>query len=61
MDPDIEKLVEDNGGYWEEHPQHTLEDWQALVRDNETRQGYWNYVKEQLIDREEDAVWEGAV
>ena len=48
MDPDIEELSEKHGGYWGEHLLYPLSDWQKHVRNNETRQGYWEYVEAQM-------------
>jgi hypothetical protein len=48
MDADIDQLAEENGGYWGQHPEHPLEDWQTLVANDETRRGYWEWVEAQM-------------
>ena len=32
------------GGYWGEHPKHTVGEWKEEVQANETRLGYWDWV-----------------
>lgn len=39
------KYLELNGGY---HPTYTVEMWQAAVAGNFTRDGYWDWVKQQF-------------
>lgn len=34
-------------GYWGESAEHPLCEWQALVANDETRQGYWEWVAAQ--------------
>jgi hypothetical protein len=48
MDPDIEQLVDANGGYWGSHVDYPLEDWRADVMNGYTRLGYWEWVEDQL-------------
>lgn len=33
---------------WDEYPGHPVEDWQYEVSMNDTRRGYWAWVREQL-------------
>jgi hypothetical protein len=51
-----EQLQAKYGGYWEEHPEFSLEDWQDEVLSESTRQGYWPWVEAQieLWEPEED-------
>ena len=45
----IEALdLEDSFGYWGEHPDHPVSDWQAEVSNDETRLGYWYWVEDKL-------------
>jgi hypothetical protein len=39
-----EKLVEEHGGYWAEHPVHPSTDWRDEVAAESTRQSYWEWV-----------------
>ena len=43
-----EKLKEENGGYWGEHPQYPLCDWRFEVNNNDTRSGYWDWVVDKM-------------
>lgn len=36
------------GGYWGEHPDYPVEDWRREVGNDDTRQGYWEWVESQL-------------
>ena len=38
------ELIDANGGYWGEHPDHPVCDWLAEVDSNDTREGYWEWV-----------------
>jgi hypothetical protein len=38
--------------YWDEHPDYPLSDWQELVAENTTRQGYWEWVNNNLAEGE---------
>ena len=41
----IEKLADEHGGYWEgEHDDFPVSDWKYEVRNEDTRQGYWEWV-----------------
>ncbi len=44
----LEKLKEKHGGYWGEHSKYFLTDWRYAIENNETRQGYWEWVFDQL-------------
>lgn len=35
-------------GYWGEHPDFTEEDWKYEVACGDTREGYWDWVHDQL-------------
>ena len=34
--------------YWDSHPQHSLKNWQHLVSNGDTRQGYWQWVRAEI-------------
>ncbi|AJD54470.1 hypothetical protein SAMN02744133_108201 [Thalassospira xiamenensis M-5 = DSM 17429] len=40
----IERIQQDCGGYWSEHAEFPLKDWQAEVADDNTRVAYWEWV-----------------
>ena len=40
----------DEFGYWKEHPEHSFEDWQYEVGNNDTRRGYWAWVANRIDD-----------
>jgi len=44
MDEEAQKLMEENGGAWGEHPSHTVQEWMDSVANSETRRGYWQWV-----------------
>lgn len=41
-------LKETHGGVWGAHPDFPVSDWQGLVANDETRQGYWEWVASEL-------------
>ena len=42
----IEALaLEDEYGYWGDHPDFSVSDWQCEVANDETRLGYWYWVE----------------
>lgn len=43
---EIARLQSKQGGYWKEHPDHPVEDWKYEVINDDTRQGYWEWVHE---------------
>jgi len=43
------------GGFWEEHPEHCVEDWQYEVANGDTRLGYWEWVVCQIEAAENEA------
>ena len=45
---EAEALREAAGGVWEMHPEHSLEDWQYEVANDDTRLGYWEWVACQI-------------
>lgn len=47
--PEIEGL-----GYWDEHLDYTLEDWQSEVANDDTRLGYWDWVLCQMEQAGDD-------
>lgn len=44
----MSRFCDDHGGYWGEHPDFPVEDWQYGVRNDDTRQGYWEWVQAQI-------------
>ena len=45
-DKETAAFAEQYGGYWDgEHPEYTLSDWKYAVQSNDTRLGYWHWVK----------------
>jgi hypothetical protein len=40
--------METNGGYWGYHPIHLVADWRYEVDNEDTRQGYWEWVVNQI-------------
>lgn len=43
----LRKLQDECGGYWKEHPEFPVSDWQYEVQNGDTRQGYWEFVAAQ--------------
>lgn len=43
-----------DGDPWGAHPEHTVEDWQEAVLEDDTRLGYWEWVQS-LIESEQEA------
>lgn len=44
-------------GYWGKHPEYPLSDWRSEVANNETREGYWDWVEHEFecaTDEEEN-------
>lgn len=50
----INALADNNGGYWGEHPDHPVEDWQYEVRNGDTRLGYWQWVAARIANESGD-------
>jgi len=40
-------------GSWGQHPTHTLEDWKSEIEEENTRQGYWDWVAYMLAGASE--------
>lgn len=38
--------------YWQEHPDYPIRDWKDEVANEETRHGYWQWVRDNLEQRE---------
>ena len=38
------ELMETHGGFWGEHQRFPVSDWQYEVSNDDTRQGYWQWV-----------------
>jgi len=49
------KICQRNGGYWGEYSDFPLEDWKYEVANNDTRNGYWNWVNDKVIQSKEEA------
>lgn len=41
-------------GVWGEHPDHPLEDWRYEVANDDTRQGYWDWVAKRVEEEQSD-------
>lgn len=50
LDLDLDELQKKHGGYWGDHPAHLPEDWIAAVVNEDTRNGYWEWVEARIID-----------
>ncbi len=50
----IAKLQAQYGGEWGEHPDFPVDDWQHAVANDDTRLGYWSWVKAQIDEAEEE-------
>jgi hypothetical protein len=48
------ELAEKHGGIWGEHPSHTLDDWKYEVANDDTRSGYWDWVRAEMDTGSED-------
>lgn len=51
---EAEAIREEAGGFWEQHPSHSVEDWQSEVANGDTRLGYWEWVACQIEVAEHD-------
>ncbi len=47
MTTNAERLVAQHG-VWGEHPDYPVADWQLMVANDETRQGYWEWIASEL-------------
>lgn len=50
----LDTLAAAFGGYWGEHPQHDVASWQYAIANEDTRQGYWEWVADQIAFDKED-------
>lgn len=49
----LQKLTDENGGHWGEHPKWTVAEWLKDAAEGNTRLGYWQWVMElERIDAE---------
>jgi hypothetical protein len=39
--------------YWEPHPDHPVADWRYQVSNDDTRQSYWDWVRQRILDEAE--------
>ena len=49
--PDIVQFIEKHSkgqGHWSDHPDYPIEDWRLEIKNNDTRQGYWEWVYSQV-------------
>lgn len=44
------------GDYWSEVPEYPVSDWQAEVANDDTRQGYWEWVESKKESDEDNAL-----
>jgi hypothetical protein len=51
---EAENLAAAHGGIWGEHPDHPSSDWRAEVHNEDTRQGYWEWVANNRINADEN-------
>ena len=49
------KICQRNGGYWGEHLGFPLKDWKREVANNDTREGYWNWVNNKVLQDKKEA------
>lgn len=47
-DKDIERLANEHGGFWGEHPEQPVDDWKYEVENGDTQLGYWEWVQQRL-------------
>ncbi len=45
-------ITESQLSHWDVHPNYPVEDWQYEVANDDTRLGYWEWVKAGLINDE---------
>lgn len=51
---DVIALQEAYGGYWGDHPDYPVSDWQYEVENGDTREGYWTWVLSKLESAEDE-------
>jgi hypothetical protein len=44
----IMHAFKEHNGYWEPYPGHELEDWRTEIANDDTRQGYWQWVEDRI-------------
>lgn len=49
-DKTVFDITEKYGGYWGEHPDFPVADWQYEVSNGDTRSGYWEWVEKKVED-----------
>lgn len=45
--PEVQIFIDEccpEKGYWGDHPKYPIEDWRYEIANNDTRQGYWEWV-----------------
>jgi len=53
--PEVQTFIDNlDEGYWGEHPVHSVADWRYEVANNDTRQGYWEWVLARELEMIED-------
>ena len=50
----IKKRQEHYGGLWGEHPDFPVDEWQQEVASDDTRRGYWEWVKAKIEEADEE-------
>jgi hypothetical protein len=50
----LEHDLFDTYGYWGEHPHYPVSDWQLEVANDDTRDGYWHWVSNMIMNEEDD-------
>ena len=48
----VQRLVDQHGGYWNEHEDYPVSDWKDDISNDGTKQGYWYWVLAQVEERE---------
>lgn len=48
------KICQKWGGHWTEHPDFSESDWQYEVTNNDTREGYWNWVSNKIMQNKKE-------
>lgn len=54
-----DRIMKRCGGYWGNHKMFNVESWQYLVRNGDTRVGYWDFVFANIEERERQIKQDG--
>lgn len=52
IERELDNLFDGSRGYWSEHPTYPLDDWRYEVANNDTRQGYRDWLYNRLEQEE---------